>query len=311
MAEYSEKIQSFIDRISNSTNRSIQANCNLVFRYLEDHVDPKNKKIKRLEKDRDNVWQDWPGQGHWEIPADSEEAKSLAYDLYSTIAEHGFDVAMDLYEDDADAAIESLNTDFLDYFQDVILEVLESESNAMPAKDQNQNTDKTKVFVVHGRNMKIRDSMFDFLRAIKLHPLEWSELTSATGKVAPFIGEVLQKAFSEAQAVLVLLTPEDEVKLKQEFVQADDPDYETTATVQARPNVLFEGGMAMGSHPDRTIFVQFGKIRPFSDILGRHMLKMDNSAEKRIELAGKLETAGCFVNKRGTDWLRVGNFEVR
>ena len=36
-------------------------------------------------------------------------------------------------------------------------------------------TDTRTVFVVHGRNERAREAMFEFLRAIGLHPLEWSE----------------------------------------------------------------------------------------------------------------------------------------
>jgi len=42
--------------------------------------------------------------------------------------------------------------------------------------------DKKKVFVVHGRNEKIRDYMFAFLRAIGLEPIEWDEAKRMTGK---------------------------------------------------------------------------------------------------------------------------------
>jgi len=35
--------------------------------------------------------------------------------------------------------------------------------------------------------------------------------------------------------------------------------------------VLFEAGLAMGRHPRKTVFVQVGKVKPFSDVGGRHM----------------------------------------
>lgn len=38
------------------------------------------------------------------------------------------------------------------------------------------------VMVVYGRNQPLRDSMFGFLRALKLNPIEWSEAVRATGK---------------------------------------------------------------------------------------------------------------------------------
>jgi predicted nucleotide-binding protein len=166
------------------------------------------------------------------------------------------------------------------------------------------------VFVVHGRNQKARDSIFIFLRTIGLHPLEWSELVKATGKGSPYVGEILDRAFSEAQAVVVLMTPDDEGQLRQIFRKPDDPMHETELTPQARLNVVFEAGMAMGRNSQRTIIVELGGLRPFSDVVGRHVIKLDNTSQKRQELAQRLQTAGCTVNLNGTDWHTDGNFSL-
>src|ERR1035438_818419 len=71
--------------------------------------------------------------------------------------------------------------------------------------------DKRKVWVVHGRNLKARDAMFIFLRSIGLEPMEWGEALALTGKGTPYTGEVLDLAFAEAQAVVVLITALEDV----------------------------------------------------------------------------------------------------
>lgn len=166
------------------------------------------------------------------------------------------------------------------------------------------------VFVVHGRNMAARNAMFQFLRAIGLRPREWSQAVADTGKASPYIGEVLESAFSRAQAVVVLMTPDDEARLREPYRGAQDPPYEKELTPQARPNVLFEAGMAMGRFPDRTALVEVGDVRPFSDIAGRHIVRLNNSSERRQELAQRLLRAGCDVDLAGTDWHREGDFSV-
>lgn len=123
-----------------------------------------------------------------------------------------------------------------------------------------------RVFVVHGRNLEARDAMFAFLRSVNLDPIEWSEAVSFTGEGSPFIGQVLDRAFSEAMAVVVLITGDDLARLDPRFLTDDDPDYEKKLTPQARPNVLFEAGMAFGRHPERTILVRLGNSRAFSDV---------------------------------------------
>lgn len=169
--------------------------------------------------------------------------------------------------------------------------------------------DSTKVFVVHGRNALVRDAMFQFLRAVGLKPIEWSQATALCGKGSPFVGEILETAFKSAQAVVVIISGDDEAKLRKEFLLDSDPNYEKKFTPQARPNVLFEAGMAFGFHPDRTILVEVGKSRPFSDMAGRHTVRLDNSTQRRQDLARRLKTAGCSVELSGSDWHSVGDFE--
>jgi predicted nucleotide-binding protein len=77
---------------------------------------------------------------------------------------------------------------------------------------------------------------------------------------------------------------------------------------QPRPNVLLEGGMALGLFPDRTVIVELGTLRPVSDIGERHVIRMNDTGERRHELAQRLQTAGCEVNMTGTDWYKAVAF---
>lgn len=164
-----------------------------------------------------------------------------------------------------------------------------------------------RVFVVHGRNKQARDSMFTFLRSLGLKPIEWDQAVEMTGKGSPYMGEILDVAFDQGQAVVVLMTPDDIAYLQGAYADGDD-DPEQKPLGQARPNVLFEAGMAMGRDEDHTILVQLGELRPFSDVHGRHTIRMDNSAGKRKSLAQRLQSAGCPVDMSGGDWLTEGDF---
>lgn len=165
-----------------------------------------------------------------------------------------------------------------------------------------------KVFVVHGRDVAVKGELFKFLRAIGLHPLEWTEALRLTKKANPHIWEILNAAFSEAHAILVLFTPDDEARLRKDLRSDHELPYEVELSGQARPNVLFEAGMAMGRSEDRTVLVELGVLRPFSDIAGRHTIRLDNTSQRRQELAQRLQLAGCPVNLEGTDWHTVGDF---
>ena len=185
----------------------------------------------------------------------------------------------------------------------------ESDSTETTLADPRPSPYSRDVFVVHGRNLVARDAVFEFLRAIDLHPIEWPEAVRETGKSSPYIGEILDAAFSRAHAVVVLFTPDDEARLKQQFRTANDPPYESRLTGQARPNVLFEAGMAMGRSPERTVLVEIGPLRPFTDIAGLHSIRMNGSSESRQEMAQRLKTAGCPVNLDGSNWLSAGDFD--
>lgn len=168
-------------------------------------------------------------------------------------------------------------------------------------------TNRRSVFVVHGRNEDLRRSMFEFLRSINLAPMEWTTAVQLTGEGSPYIGQVLDAAFSHATAVVVLMTP-DEVAYLQPRHSAGDADPETEPAAQARPNVLFEAGMALGRDPRRTVLVEVGKVRPFSDVAGRHAIRLTNAVASRQALAQRLADAGCEVDFTGTDWHSAGDF---
>ncbi len=168
----------------------------------------------------------------------------------------------------------------------------------------------TSVFVVHGRHEKARREVFEFLRSLSLQPLEWTQIIRKTRQASPYVGTILDTAFRDAAAVLVILTPDDEAKLRPVFHKPSDPDYEKKLTGQARPNVLFEAGMAFGRNPDSTVLVQLGELRPFSDIAGRHVVHLSNDPTSRQELATKLANAGCNVDTTGTDWLDAGDLSL-
>jgi hypothetical protein len=151
--------------------------------------------------------------------------------------------------------------------------------------------------------------MFDFLRALGLEPMEWMSVLSTTASGSAFIGEAVDRALSVAQAIVILLTGDDIARLRTSFVNAHDPIVERRGTPQARPNVLFEAGLAFGRRPDRTILVELGSCRPFSDIAGRYIVRLADSAESRQILAERLRHVECAVDTSNrVDWLTAGRF---
>ena len=181
-----------------------------------------------------------------------------------------------------------------------------SENRAViSSPDGATNGDPARVFVVHGRNDSVNRSVFAFLRSLGLKPYEWEELVRLVG-AAPYIGDIIAAGMKQSQATVVILTPDEAVSLRPELKVADEES--AGVQYQPRPNVFFEAGMALAIDEKRTVILEIGLQRTFSDIFGRHLIRLDNTSEKRNAFLGRLRTAGCPVTTTGNHWLTEGDF---
>ena len=179
---------------------------------------------------------------------------------------------------------------------------------AAPEAERGPDDDRRRnVFVVYGRDDPARRAVFGFLRSLGLRPLEWEELVEATGKMAPFLSETVRKGLEMAAAAVVLLTPEDVVHLHPDLHEPDESAAETSDTMQARPNVLLELGMALAAKPEGTLVLVIGEHRTVTDLGGMSYVRLTGDPECRSRIADRLKVAGCLVNAR-TDWLKTGDF---
>ena len=166
--------------------------------------------------------------------------------------------------------------------------------------------DPAVVFTIHGRQL-IRE-FHHFLRAIGLKPLEWSQARAKLGKPNPYTWEVVDWALQNAGAIVALMTPDDEARLKKEMWGQSENSMEKEMMGQPRQNVLFEAGVAYGRNPDRTVLLRVGSHRPMSDLAGHHILQLSNDPESRQAVADALKAAGCPVDLTGADWYKAGDF---
>jgi hypothetical protein len=153
--------------------------------------------------------------------------------------------------------------------------------------------------------------MFEFLLALGLSPIEWSEAVAWTSDGSAYIKEVLDRGFAAAHAIVVLLTADEMAYLRPQFASAEDTAMETTPNPQARPNVLFEAGMAFGRYPERTVLVTLGVTRQFSDVAGKLAVRLSDSVSDRQNLAERLKAIGSPVDfDYKMVWHTAGNFEA-
>ena len=81
---------------------------------------------------------------------------------------------------------------------------------------------------------------------------------------------------------------------------------------QPRPNVLFEAGMAIGRDARRTVLVELGMLPPFSDIAGRHTIRLDDTFSTAPGLSAAVEE-GRMLSKiwKGPTGIRQETFRRR
>ena len=195
--------------------------------------------------------------------------------------------------------------------RDVTEQFLTGPPGANPHANTGQAADfaanRKAVMVIYGHDHEAKDTLFDWLRAIGLQPCEWNQLVTASGAASPYIGQVLDSAFHQAQAVVALFTPDERVIA----TSASTADHNAWR-LQARPNVLIEAGMASSTHPTRTVLVILGFLDLPSDLSGRHYIRLSSTDSAPLhDLANRLQHAGCETNLTGNDWLKPSRFPNR
>lgn len=154
----------------------------------------------------------------------------------------------------------------------------------------------------------MRKTFFSFFQALDLRPQDFELLVTATGGTSPNTVDVVRRAPEIAQAIVVLVTPDDTVVLHPDLAREQDPDFETAVGSQARPNVLVELGMALMAYPDRTIIIEMGSLRPISDLSGLHVVRFDGSGPAIARVVSRLKTAGCPVDESDRSWKDPARF---
>lgn len=164
------------------------------------------------------------------------------------------------------------------------------------------------VFLVQGRNNVANAALTDYLTALDLRVLDWEEVVGMTGETNPYIGDVITKGMAVAQAVVVLFTPDDKVKLDVRLTNDATPGRELEDGYQPRPNVLIEAGMALARNANRTVIVQWGDIRPATDLDGKHLFRVGQGTKWRHDLKNRLRSAGLKIDDSSGRYMDAGTF---
>lgn len=167
------------------------------------------------------------------------------------------------------------------------------------------------VFLVKGRNHAASEGITALLESADLRVMEWDQAVQyaieSTGEGSPYISEILKEGMTRCRAIVVLFTADDIGSLHPALWDPNRPEpTEQQLDGRARQNVVFEAGMALGSGLP-TVLVELGHVAGFSDIGGRHSIRLDDSPEHRKALLDRLAALGCKVDLSGMRWMRAGD----
>lgn len=166
------------------------------------------------------------------------------------------------------------------------------------------------VFLVHGRDKKIKSAMTDLLRAFDLRVIDWEEAAAAAKSGSPSTLEIVHAGMRIAHGVVVLFTADDLGQCKESFLIDGDGSDERDLTGQARQNVMFEAGMAIGIDQKRTVLVHHGRVRWNSDLQSVNYVSIDDSHQSRLRLGQRLRTAGLTVHLENSNFNNAGDFSA-
>jgi hypothetical protein len=166
-----------------------------------------------------------------------------------------------------------------------------------------------RIFIIHGRNLAARDELVKFIESLGLKHLSFESVANGMKTPAPFIADIVMSGISKADAVIALFTP-DEIGA---FYSLNTGQLEASRW-QARPNVIFEAGVAYGlasaqkgAKAKKTILVTIGAdVELFSDVSGVHFVRLDGAAGKEA-LRERLSRVLGALPRPTREWLDPPN----
>lgn len=145
------------------------------------------------------------------------------------------------------------------------------------------------VFLVFGRDKDRTQQVKDLLRCIGVVPMAWEKLVEELGSGSPTVWDVVLHGIYSAQSIVVLLTPDEKVLLREELIETPG---EAIETFQPRPNVLIELGIALGERRASTIVLQYPNVREVSDIQSINTVRIDGKVSDTKNFLARLQSVG-------------------
>jgi len=281
MALNPELISFFINNIQGANMKTFGSEVAHLFEHLNSEIKD-NQIYGKYLKDRER-WAKWPGDDYtqWRLPIKFDDAKSLVFDLYCRVGElgeEGYSLPKELtYElhGNTDNAIHSFNKQFLDYFKEILKEIV----NANPEIEDNK-VEKIKgntVFIIHGHDNELKTEIQLLLTRAGVNNIVLHEQPD---KGRTIIDKLVEES-ANSNYIIALISPDD--------VLID-------GSTRARQNVILEIGYFIGKlGKERVRILKKGNTEIPSDLQGILYENYDASGAWKMKICKELMAVGIYV----------------
>jgi predicted nucleotide-binding protein len=266
-------------------------------RELKLSIDRLQRRIAEVEELEPNGLEKWsPIVGALQASIDETLSRifghgTVEYERYrktvnwaEDIPSLGGDTALDQYRQDVIKGKAEVIVMLRQAVQTLKEELEEVETDMAPTSTTSK-VDNRKVFIVHGHDDAVRESVARFLSQAGCEPIILNEQANKNRTVIEKIEANLDVKFA-----VVLLTPDDEGAKKGEALKP-----------RARQNVLLELGYFMAKlGRDKVCALKRGDVEIPSDFAGVIWTNYDSAGAWKKELAKELDAAGFAV-----DWKKA------
>jgi hypothetical protein len=139
------------------------------------------------------------------------------------------------------------------------------------------------AFIIHGQDAEPRNELARFLRSLGVNVLSFHQAASSRSSVRMILKTVLS-GIKQADVVIVLFTPDEQAVFHnpRSGTYHGRPGDSKWEGWEARPNVIFEAGIAIGVAGKKTIIARLGPVRDFSDLGGIDYVDLDRDDAKEV-----------------------------
>ncbi len=284
MALNPKKVSFLIQQIAQAEFHTYFGVIGQLFNYLEEEI--KDNQLYSHYKNERAKWKDWSGNNRaWTLPNNLDDAKSLSFDVYNSIAENSDEwlksFGLNLFgEKRYTDNYSRINDSFLGYLQLVLEEII----NANPelSDESPLKINQTTAFIIHGHDNSLKHEVQLLLKRAGVHCIILHEQADRGRTI---IDKLIEETKIAGYAV-ALLTPDD---------------FTTDGSSRARQNVILEIGFFMGVlGKERLRMIVKEDIEIPSDLQGILYERYDSQGAWKIKLLKEIQAIGIHVDMQAS-----------